>query len=87
MHDLDLAAEGSDLDRSGHEVTTAPSDADQSESVRIVTEAVMTGSPSREPLDEADADTGHEPDTLRSPLTEPNAADPAVERDSEMHQP
>ena len=87
MHDRDLAAEGSNLDESGHEVTTAPSDADQSESVRIVTEAVMTGSPSREPLDEADADTGHEPNTLRSPLTEPNAADPAVERDSEMHQP
>ena len=68
MRDLALAAEGSDLDQSGHEVTTAPSDADQSETVRIVTEAVMTGSPSREPLDEADADAGHEPDTLRSPL-------------------
>ena len=49
-------------------MTTAPSDADQSETVRIVTEAVMTGSPSREPSDEADADAGHEPDTLRSPL-------------------
>jgi len=87
MHDLDLAAEGSDLDESGHEVTTAPSDADQSETVRIVTEAVMTGSPSREPSDEADAETGQEPDALRSPPTEPDAADPAVERDSEMHQP
>jgi len=86
-HGLALASEGSPFDESGHEVTTAPSDADQSETVRIVTEAVTTGSPSREPSDEDDADAGHEPNTLRSPLTEPDAADPAVERDSEMHQP
>ncbi len=87
LRDLALATEGADLDESGHEVTTAPSDADQSETVRIVTEAVMTGSPSREPSDEADADAGHEPDTLRSSPKAPGAADPAVERDSEMHQP
>ena len=56
FRDLALAAEGSNFDESGHEVTTAPSDADQSETVRIVTEAVTTGSPSREPLDEVDVD-------------------------------
>ena len=87
LRDLALAAEGSDFEESGHEVTTAPSDADQSETVRIVTEAVTTGSPSREPSVDADEDAGHEPDTLRSPPTKPGAADPAVERDSEMHQP
>jgi len=87
IRDLALAAEGSDFEESGHEVTTAPSDADQSETVRIVTEAVTTGSPSREPSVDADEDAGHEPDTLRSPPTGPGAADPAVERDSEMHQP
>ena len=87
MHDRDLAAEGSDFDESGHEVTTAPSDADQGETVRIVTEAVTSGSPSREPLDEEDAEAGRGPDAIPPSLTEPSTAESAVERDSEMHQP
>jgi N utilization substance protein A len=39
LRDLALAAEGSGRDDDGHEVTSAPSDADQDETNRIVTEA------------------------------------------------
>ena len=40
IHDLALAAETSGLSTHGHEVTFPPSDDDQSETIRIVTEAV-----------------------------------------------
>ncbi len=43
IHDLALAAEKSGLSTHGHEVTFPPSDDDQGETIRIVTEAVELG--------------------------------------------
>jgi N utilization substance protein A len=43
LHDLALATEGSGLAPHGHEVTFPPSDDDQGETIRIVTEAVELG--------------------------------------------
>ncbi len=40
LRDLDLAEEADDDESSGHEVTSAPSDADQDETARIMTDAV-----------------------------------------------
>ena len=48
IHDLALAVETSGLSPQGHEVTSRPSDDDQGETIRIVTEAVETGGPGRE---------------------------------------
>ena len=48
IHDLALAVETSGLSPQGHEVTSRPSDDDQGETVRIVTEAVEHGGPGRE---------------------------------------
>ena len=49
FRDLALAEEEGRLDHDGHEVTSAPSDADQDEAVRIATNAVESGS-TPEPL-------------------------------------
>jgi hypothetical protein len=43
FHDLALAAETSGISAHGHEVTSPPSNDDQSETLRIVTEAVELG--------------------------------------------
>lgn len=48
LRDLALAEEAHGGDRDGHEVTHPPSDADQSETQRIVTEAVEGGSTQQE---------------------------------------
>ena len=48
IHDLALAVESSGFSHQGHEVTSRPSDDDQGETVRIVTEAVEHGGPGRE---------------------------------------
>ncbi len=47
IHDLALAVESSTYSPHGHEVTFPPSDDDQGESIRIVTEAVEPGSQDR----------------------------------------
>jgi len=47
IHDLALAVESSAYSPHGHEVTFPPSDDDQGESIRIVTEAVEPGSQNR----------------------------------------
>jgi N utilization substance protein A len=47
IHDLALAVETSGFPGHGHEVTSRPSDDDQSEAIRIVTEAVEQGGTSR----------------------------------------
>jgi N utilization substance protein A len=47
IHDLALAFEKSGLSPQGHEVTSRPSEDDQGESIRIVTEAIEHGGPSR----------------------------------------
>jgi transcription termination/antitermination protein NusA len=43
MHDLALAVETSGYSSQGHEVTSPPSEDDQGETIRIVTEAVLEG--------------------------------------------
>ena len=55
LRDVDLASELLDLD--GREVTQAPSDADQAETERIVTEAVESG-PTEQELDAEEAGAG-----------------------------
>jgi N utilization substance protein A len=47
MHDVALAVETSSYSPQGHEVTSRPSDEDQGESIRIVTEAVEQSGPGR----------------------------------------
>jgi N utilization substance protein A len=47
IHDLALAVETSGFSPQGHEVTSMPSDEDQGESIRIVTEAVEQGGTKR----------------------------------------
>ncbi len=47
IHDVALAVETSDYSPQGHEVTSRPSDDDQGETVRIVTEAVEQGDQGR----------------------------------------
>jgi N utilization substance protein A len=65
-------------------VTSRPSDADQDETERIVTEAVESGASPREPVAN---ESGGGPNIPTLPPTEPFTADTAGERDSEMHQP
>ena len=48
IRDLVLATEGSGAEIDGHEVTAAPSDADQNETARIVTEAIEAGTSPQE---------------------------------------
>src|SRR5512135_1049124 len=84
MRDLALAAEGSGVEEIGREVTSPPSDADQAEMVRIVTEAVEAGASPRE-IVVNEAGGGRNVPPL--PPTEPFATDEVEGRDSEMHQP
>ena len=48
IHDVALAVEKSSYSAHGHEVTSPPSDADQGETIRIVTEAVEQSEPGAE---------------------------------------
>ena len=45
IHDVALAVEKSNYSPQGHEVTSPPSDDDQGETIRIVTEAVEQSEP------------------------------------------
>jgi len=47
FHDMALAAETSSYSPQGHEVTSPPSDDDQGETIRIVTEAIEQSGPAR----------------------------------------
>jgi N utilization substance protein A len=84
MRDLALAAEESGVEEIGREVTSAPSEADQAEMVRIVTEAVEAGASPRE-IVAHEAGGGRNVPPL--PTTEPFSTDEVDGRDSEMHQP
>jgi N utilization substance protein A len=85
IRDLALAEEGSELDVVGREVTAPPSEADQDETARIVTEAVETGATPQE--------IEANPDSERSqPLPSPKqqqtfSAGSAEEQDVEMNRP
>jgi N utilization substance protein A len=75
FHDLSLAVETSGRSPKGHEVTSRPSEDDQDETIRIVTEAVEQGGPTRPPA--APAPTDGEPKHPSSPnQSSPSSATP-----------
>ena len=84
IRDLALAAETSRSEDDGCEVTSPPSDADQDETARIVTEAVEAGSSPQE-IEASDAGAGR--DVPPMPPTELFSTDRVEGSDSEMHQP
>ncbi len=85
LRDLAIAEEGHSGER---EVTSAPSDADQAETERIVTEAVEVGLDPRYSEHEIIAnEAGAGPNFPPLPPTEHFPAERPGERDSEMHQP
>jgi N utilization substance protein A len=67
------------------EVTSAPSNADQDETVRIVTEAIEVGRGSAEEIVAHEAGEG--PNVPPLPSTVPFSGDQSEQRDPEMHQP
>ena len=81
MRDIALASEGGDLSAGGHEVTSAPSDADQGESVRIATDAVESG-PSPEELVANESGQGiNQPGPFLGPGTTGSSPEPPGHRD------
>lgn len=76
MRDLALAAETSGIEGNGHEVTSRPSDDDQDETKRIVTEAVEQGDSDQEVLAH---DSGATPGVKPQSPREPSPADEAEE--------
>jgi N utilization substance protein A len=83
IRDLALASEGTTA-QDGREITAPPSDADQDETARIVTEAVEEGvSPEEIEAEEA----GAERDVPPSPPLEPISTDEVEGRESDMHKP
>jgi len=84
IRDLVLAAEESGSSEDGREVTAAPSDADQDETARIVTEAVEAGASARE-IEAREAGAGRNVPPL--PPTEPFSTDEVEGSESEMSQP
>jgi len=85
IRDLAIASEGSGgAEVDGHEVTSPPSDADQNETERIVTEAVEAGASGHE-IVAHEAGGGRNVPPL--PPTEPFTTDESEGRDPEMQQP
>ncbi len=82
LRDLALAAEPRST--ADPEVTSAPSNADQDETARIVTEAVEAGISDWEIVAN---EAGEGPNVPPLPPTEPFSGDRPEERDSDMHQP
>jgi len=80
IRDLVLAAEESGVEVLGHEVTAAPSDADQDETARIVTEAVEAGASPQE-IEANETGGGRNRPPAHSQHQEPFSADPVEERD------
>ena len=68
IHDLALAEEKSNYSPHGHEVSSPPSDEDQGESIRIVTEAVEQSGP--------ESHAGAPPATNREPTVSPRHSAP-----------
>ena len=68
IHDLALAEEKSNYSPHGHEVSSPPSDEDQGESIRIVTEAVEQSGP--------ESPAGAAPATNREPAVSPRHSAP-----------
>jgi N utilization substance protein A len=83
IRDLVLAEEGSGAVVEGHEVTAAPSDADQNETARIVTEAVETGASPQEIKNNSGGGRNVSPPPTEGPFS----TEPVEGRDAEMNQP
>jgi len=83
LRDVALAFEGSGSNELGHEVTSPPSEADQDETARIVTEAVEAGASPR-PIVAQESGAGVNVPPL--PPTEPFSTDDVEDRDSDMQQ-
>jgi transcription termination/antitermination protein NusA len=83
IRDLALAAEEAHLGFDGREVTSVPSDADQSESIRIATDAVEAR-PAPEELVANEAGRGsNHPDPFLSPGTTGSSSEPPDYRDKD----
>jgi N utilization substance protein A len=83
IRDLVLATEGSGTEIDGHEVTAAPSDADQNETARIVTEAIEDGTAAQDFEKNHDGGRNLPPASPKQPFS----AEQAEGRDAEMNQP
>jgi len=84
QRDLELAAEQGELGSNGREGTSAPSDADQSESVRIATDAIESG-PSPEELVANESGRGpNQPDPFSSPGSTGSSPEPPGHRDQDQ---
>jgi N utilization substance protein A len=68
IHDVALAVEKSSYSAHGHEVTSPPSDADQGETIRIVTEAVEQSEPGAQAI--------VPPAQVREPAVRPRVSTP-----------
>ena len=80
LRDIALATEGGDCSHGGHEVTSAPSDADQSESIRIATDAVESG-PTPEELVANESGRGpNHPDPFPNPGNTGSSPEPPGHR-------
>jgi len=86
IRDLVLAAEESGVEVEGHEVTAAPSDADQDETAQIATEAVEAGASPQE-IEANEAGEGRNLTPTRPQPQETRSAELVEERDAEMNQP
>src|SRR4051794_16921704 len=84
IHDLALAVETSGFSPQGHEVTSRPSDEDQGETVRIVTEAIEQGGPGREMAPVVSPVAGAAEPARPNP---PNSSNPALDRESHEGKP
>ncbi len=82
MRDLEIAAETAGRVEDGREITRPPSDADQDETNRIVTEAVASGASALEIVAE---EAGEGPNVPPLPPTEPFPADEAGGKESDMN--
>jgi transcription termination/antitermination protein NusA len=80
FRDLAIASEEADLEPNGHEVTSAPSDADQSESIRIATDAVESGPSTEELVANESGEGSNHPDPFLSSGTTGSSPEPPDHR-------
>jgi hypothetical protein len=84
----DLAIASEPREENGHEITAVPSDADQSETERIVTTAVESG-PTQQEIEAREAGTG--PNSPPLPTFNPSSTGSdevnTDDRDTDMNQP
>ncbi len=86
IHDVALAVETSSYSPQGHEVTSPPSEQDQSETIRIVTEAVEQSAPGR-PAAGSPASKPEPSAPPRAPAAPPSVSRPPRVADGALDQP